>query len=667
MKKLLFSILLCFSPIYILAQSSFVYNEFLPMIPGSRELTFEISGNNFNEINYDIWVFYSTNKNIIDNVSRTSINSDIPRGRPVIIKHGNTYTCHFVFPSRNFENTPNKDFFKQHYYENVPGLIKLNYVEESSFSFPQFENLDFSNRLLKKGECVYYRVLKIRRNSAEHQITSTEVFGMPDSYNIAIAGDSYGSGEGAPHDVYEIFSNNYDMWIDCPCHRSKYSGLLKGVKKFIHNYPNIDIDYSFQACSGAITKDLHSNKQEIKDKLVTCTLKIEKELQFKILKKNLVNSVNGHDNINMLIMSIGGNDCGFADVVINFLALPRNLCVESLFNRSVLREYQEMVQSLDNRYESIYNAVGEQLGEYVTVGLCNYPDPTLGPLGRCGDDLFYNSDHPENCASHETDYFFSPKCEYIKIRNEYYLKLIARIRRNCNNLGWNLIDVQNEAGDHGLCNCDDPYYNTLGGSIIYQGDPFGFMHPNENGYKYIYRKKVYDFINNTYYNYQLGYLIGIGLGWVKIPQCHDTRFNIKNSALLEILKGNWKVKERIIDPTVFKILEKLYRFERFIKDGEINKLRTNADFKKIMNNKNFIAEVKKIMIKHKIIGEFTKRKISHASEKEFGPYLTKIVNENKKYFKSDDYKKKVEKFRKTGFKKIKIEEDTLDYLYNKTE
>jgi hypothetical protein len=36
---------------------------------------------------------------------------------------------------------------------------------------------------------------------------------------------------------------------------------------------------------------------------------------------------------------------------------------------------------------------------------------------------------------------------------------------------------------HGVCNCDDPYFNTIGASLAIQGDVFGTMHPNREGHK----------------------------------------------------------------------------------------------------------------------------------------------------------------------------------------
>jgi hypothetical protein len=61
---------------------------------------------------------------------------------------------------------------------------------------------------------------------------------------------------------------------------------------------------------------------------------------------------------------------------------------------------------------------------------------------------------------------------------------------------WSFVDVMTRAGTHGLSNCDEPYFNTIGQSWSRQGDVSGFVHPNSNGYTNIYVDPLYSSIRN---------------------------------------------------------------------------------------------------------------------------------------------------------------------------
>jgi hypothetical protein len=63
--------------------------------------------------------------------------------------------------------------------------------------------------------------------------------------------------------------------------------------------------------------------------------------------------------------------------------------------------------------------------------------------------------------------------------------LIARKARSYDR--WHFVSTTAPSHKHGLCNCDSAYFNTLGLSVLQQGDPYGTAHPNRAGHERIFK------------------------------------------------------------------------------------------------------------------------------------------------------------------------------------
>jgi hypothetical protein len=170
------------------------------------------------------------------------------------------------------------------------------------------------------------------------------------------------------------------MWGDELCHRSKKSGLVRGVKKFILYNPETAIDYLHVACSGASAIDLFKRLQPSSRLGDNRTVA---QTQFDFLRNELIGA-RGHDQIHLLIMSIGGNDVGFGEVVVNYVIEPRNIVAED-FLSDLESGINTSIESLESLYENIDAHINNDLGDKPPiVGICTYPNPTRGPWGRCG-------------------------------------------------------------------------------------------------------------------------------------------------------------------------------------------------------------------------------------------------------------------------------------------
>jgi len=516
-------------------------NMTFPFIPGERAAKFSVAVGTTTSDKIEVWVFYAKTQSELNNLNNSSFGSSKHYGKAVMLRTANSVQCSFVFPHQFHAVTPNADLFAN--MTGVSGLVTTGYptpnitggvVIPGMFGVPApAVKIDFNPIVINKGECVFFRVYKrIKTGTAfTDEISEVKKFRMPDSFNIGIAGDSYGAGEGAPSDEFELNGSNSDMWISCPCHRSKRSGLMRGVKKYIARFPETAIDYSFQACSGAVIREFYDYQQTTNTHAPGTRLYetdcggVKNAIQFEKIRKELITD-RKHDAVHMLLMSGGGNNSGFGDIVIYYLIGPLNLAAlnaaGNLVDADVLAEYTDRINALTNEYAGLDNGINQFFTEVrPIIGITNYPDPTKGLNGRCGATSLLGPDYP--CARYETHFTNSPQAEYQLLRDRFILPLNDQVGQTTS-LGWNVIDIENQAGVHGICNCDDPYLNTIGASYAVQGDIYGTVHPNEEGYEEMYKDKVYNFVLSKYQSYRGSYTLGVALGIVQPPASCEINF-----------------------------------------------------------------------------------------------------------------------------------------------
>jgi hypothetical protein len=169
-------------------------------------------------------------------------------------------------------------------------------------------------------------------------------------------GDSYGSGEGNPdtpasfkedRSNYDFWfvkgryyprkdTNNPAKWIDRRCHRSLYSYQFKTALQYSLEHPKEFVTFVSFSCSGATSEDILTKYKSAVEHLKNITPtydnspsaleilegKEDKSIdrrshirpQIKLLKDTIKNQ-----KIDILLLSIGGNDIGFAKYVKNVL------------------------------------------------------------------------------------------------------------------------------------------------------------------------------------------------------------------------------------------------------------------------------------------------------------------------------------------------------------
>jgi lysophospholipase L1-like esterase len=324
---------------------------------------------------------------------------------------------------------------------------------------------------------------------------------MPRPMTIALLGDSYASGEGAPNrplvrtaqTLNGALDKGEGMWDDTLCHRSQKGGLLQGVKSLIDKTPSFEFDYINVTCSGAETDDGLINSQAIDDQGVPMDPgnrkrggskpgQIRQVLDWLDAKRYPV--------LDALVMSIGGNDVGFDGVVTTCLAGIFGDCANEVKPkvREALAHLPARYNALNTHFISDFQARRKAIGR---IFITEYPDPTNGADGKsCSSGLTRGAGNPFDCwgplemGISASDFSFLKTEVLVGLNNA--VSAAARMH------GWNFIGgIAAKSATQGLCNCRGGYFNTLGQSDHVQGDLYGSIHPNAAGYSNTYAPQVF--------------------------------------------------------------------------------------------------------------------------------------------------------------------------------
>ncbi|NHN24500.1 hypothetical protein FIA58_002325 [Flavobacterium jejuense] len=303
-------------------------------------------------------------------------------------------------------------------------------------------------------------------NGATEELTlnsAVSSFIVPRPITIAYMGDSFASGEGA---------KGNGNWVDEACHRSNKSGGVLAIKKLIRERQELEFDYVNTTCSGARVIDYFLVAQPVEpSKNAT-----KQDKQLDIVKRWLTN--NRYEDLDILVADGGGNDIGFGNLVGDGLfSFFRELRTDKALNQ----ELNRALNNLPDVYESFMNFLNAEVTPSKIIWM-NYPNPLIGEGGR----LCYQ--HPSLCWGILENQISNQ--DWVYINENIFNKLNQRVEQAATLYGWDLVDVSKKANNFGICNCEG-YFNTLGQSILVQGDERGTFHPNERGFNAIYKEAVY--------------------------------------------------------------------------------------------------------------------------------------------------------------------------------
>lgn len=503
----------------------FKLKYFPPVANGDRKLTFTFELSRSQEAllitSGCITIFYAESQNSLytnnrDGITVTPISSS--SGHPTIKKISNNrnkvkFLGEFIFPHNSQSNQPNSNYYNQCVNNNISVLPGVN-----SSEFDQ-------NPKILEG-CVSFLIKVLDRPVQRNAVSE---FCMPHTFNIAIAGDSYGAGEGAPNTLRSDRDfdgmDNCDMWERSGfAHQSQNSGLLQGVKRFERQNVEIAVSVIFTASSGAVTDNLFNIAQD-------CT----PMTQFDYIRQSLRNK---SENLDLVLMSIGGNDMNFSTFVQTFFAnqyigYPQgNMFPPPLRADRCLALVDRISQDL-NTLKNRYNALNDRVRIFspnAKIIISDYPNPCRGVDGWCGNAQSWEQfGRLYNCSLFEVspplnlinplglpnfpDLRVNPPEEYQWTAENYIGRINDTIKTTASKLNWDVVDVADGMGSHGICNCDDPYINTAAAVVPITGVTndrvgcvndqdclisWGMVHPNQRGYRMIYEAPVVNKITEVY-------------------------------------------------------------------------------------------------------------------------------------------------------------------------
>ena len=187
-----------------------------------------------------------------------------------------------------------------------------------------------------------------------------------DPFIMISFGDSYSAGEGIPEfygPVQNSGESDYDFWTrrfnsnDFLAHRSPDSWPAQlevpGIDGVMRDYrvndgatSSRDVQWHFVACSGAVTKDIHTRAQPRKYKRTVGPIWNRQTLQSNSktvpVQMDIFNRVDGNQ-VDYITLTIGGNDLGFSEVV-----------AKAVTGSEFLDKQEEKISTmLDKRWEGV--------------------------------------------------------------------------------------------------------------------------------------------------------------------------------------------------------------------------------------------------------------------------------------------------------------------------
>lgn len=388
------------------------------------------------------------------------------------------------------------------YYKDDKNLAAGNYLNNK---YTLIKN-DLNPTVFNNPNTVYYKCVITSNNS----ILKTEEgqFIMPRLFIIGIMGDSYTAGEGAPDDFEDKlvqvkedaewscnidgYSKNCNDAINA--HRSFNSGIMQAINKLIITKPELGIRWVNVSSSGAKIENLFEKIQKDDNG------NFKSEIQLKKIDNWM--KENNRKVVDIMFVGIGGNDIGFADIVANlmgFSLLDPAGVTDIVGNMAgstgsdlfpgMLEKIKKAIGELNKSYERLDGEIRSNYSFDVgKIIIQNYPNMTKGPNGDfCGPQ--YGSltgcwNIAEKGISQNT---------FKTLHDDVLVKLNQEIDKAATKNNWYVAKIYTQNQPHGWCNCDEPFFNTIGASANdVQGDIFGTMHPNENGYEKLYETPIYD-------------------------------------------------------------------------------------------------------------------------------------------------------------------------------
>ena len=285
------------------------------------------------------------------------------------------------------------------------------------------------------------------------------------------------------------------VWDNAACHRSSWSAQARTALAMEAADPKSSVTFLHLACTGAVTADVTKDDQ---GQLAVAAQKI------------------GGREVDAVLVSIGGNDAKFADIIMagifqeptndptspgynhlteallgipglcsatGFLFLDCIAAFDAIQNKGFGPSGKELfdggVATLDGNYQTLNthlnSAFQDKLRDSRRVLITPYPDATHDESGTiCGPRL-------DRLPDIQTIPGWTPP-EFTWGFETVISGINSHIQTAVNNNTWTFVDgVFQGFARHGVCS-DQNWINRIQQSFMKQGDYLGSVHPNRAGY-----------------------------------------------------------------------------------------------------------------------------------------------------------------------------------------
>jgi hypothetical protein len=449
-----------------------IKSHVMPNYPGNRAAFIKIDYNGNVPNNVKVMVYYSTSKSSVEtgNCSNGRAFNETPTD--------DDYKFYFPTsdnPMPNYPKLGNEDELNYFNLKNIANLTD-NQIKQS-LGVTDVTPAVYNH---SKANPIFYKVVIQTTVNGNTKSVSSDIasFVMPRHFIISYCGDSYTAGEGAPNEEGLLVNDN-DRWINVDAHRSNKSGGELAFQYIKHTDRGLSMRYINNTYSGAIIKDFWEPRQD--DWGIPQSGVYTRPAQLK-LTEDWMNR-NNRDTVDLLIMGVGGNDSKFADVAVDVLT-------NGEFSNDNKRLIADNVKRLNNKYTLLDEKIRYGYDfEVANILLMGIPDPTKDKAG-----LFCKPDPTGegwgDCWGLVEERI--SQSDFEDISNDFVKVLNDTMQSNAKRLGWKFLNIKDNANRNGLCNCEVPYFNTIGQAIAIQGSQFGTMHPNATGYRRIYKQPIID-------------------------------------------------------------------------------------------------------------------------------------------------------------------------------
>lgn len=276
---------------------------------------------------------------------------------------------------------------------------------------------------------------------------------------VVSVGDSYASGQGNPDRPRNsnVPGLGNPVWVEPKAHRSFRAGPALAAKDWENRAEGDLVSFLSFATSGA----------EIEDGLLTPqhprrgrTWGVGPDGWQTVGQLEEAKRAVGDQSIDVLLISIGGNDIGFASGL-------RGLALGTKSVDSLTEDVIEKIEGLEEKYDQVAQKVDELDAEHVFITeypIAHFDSKDDGTVGKgCGT--------------------------FIQV-SRYMAEEIKRLGKRLNQAveaaatkhGWTLVDgITEDFTGHGYCRSNERYFVTFSESNKNQGNIKGTMHPNAKG------------------------------------------------------------------------------------------------------------------------------------------------------------------------------------------